>query len=384
MPSVTARYARFCSPENSYGNVAEVEFVLSPDTRPPNGLSATASDLINLHTVVAWRMSDAGGLISSVLVYRAISPFGPYTVMTPDGLPPSQTAWTDTGIVPGVCYYYKVASLLNTASGPIETPSDYVAYVPLMHVERDGNDLSQLRPGMTVISTHGAFSPSLTVSNIFDGDLTNYADINDRNPAIGVNLAKPYEIHFMRFAARSNQLGRINGAELRGSNDPDYTNDSTRLAVFAGAKVEAFVTLPTETHEAFQYIFVQRPDDGEFYGNLSELELYGIDPDVANSLPQAPVISHSFRPNGKVDLTWTAEGTQDFFRVERSADNGASWTTLGTTAGITFTDAAPLRDQLALYRVTAVLTGPPEETAYSDTYPLYTYGARDGTVLMVK
>ncbi|MCL1920563.1 MAG: discoidin domain-containing protein [Kiritimatiellaeota bacterium] len=378
-----ARYARFCSREEGYGNVAEVEFVLAPGTRPPNGLSVAPSDLTNQYAVLTWRTADVAGLISSVLVYRATSPGGPYDLLTPEGLPPTQTTWTDTGITPSILHYYKVASLLEAAPDPIEARGDYVTYLPILRIERDWSDLSHLRPGMVTITTENGTYGGNGVENIFDGDLTSFADITARNPAIGVDLGRPHEVHFIRFAARAGQLGRLNGAELRGSNDPvHYTNSFTRLLTFAGALPEQHVLMQTVTQEAFRYIFIQRPDEGEFFGNLTDLELYGFDPDAVNSILHAPAsINLSLEADGRVTLAWAPGAAQDFYRIQR-CDDGATWADLGDTPAAAFTDPSPALHQHALYRVAAVSGAYPDEAfAFSDPYDMVAYAPGNGTGL---
>ena len=393
---VTARYARYCSRNGGWGNVAEVEFVqdsLTPP-RPPNGLAVASSDITNAYAVLTWRVNDVGSLMSSVVVYRATSPGGPYTLMTPDGLAMSQTAWTNTAVTPSIRYYYRLASLLNTAGAPIESaPSAYVAHIPYMRIERAWSDLTHVKPGMTLLGTHYPIfnnNPALGVQAIFDGSATTYADILERNPAIGVDLAKPYCVQFIRHVGRRGGtdgnalLARLNGAELRGSNDPNYTNSFTRLATFAGAVVEQYVTQQTVTQEAFRYIFIQRPTLSDFYGNLNELELYGWDPDIINSIFKAPTpVSLSIPAGGGVRLDWTAGTQQTTYRVERSANGVDNWQTIGDTQGAaTFTDSAPVLNQRAFYRVTAVrVTGQGEESAWSDAYSIIAYVPGNGTGL---
>jgi len=393
---VTARYARYCSRNGGWGNVAEVEFVqdsLTPP-RPPNGLAVASSDITNAYAVLTWRVNDVGSLMSSVVVYRATSPGGPYTLMTPDGLAMSQTAWTNTAVTPSIRYYYRLASLLNTAGAPIESaPSAYVAHIPYMRIERAWSDLTHVKPGMTLLGTHYPIfnnNPALGVQAIFDGSATTYADILERNPAIGVDLAKPYCVQFIRHVGRRGGtdgnalLARLNGAELRGSNDPNYTNSFTRLATFAGAVVEQYVTQQTVTQEAFRYIFIQRPTLSDFYGNLNELELYGWDPDIINSIFKAPTpVSLSIPAGGGVRLDWAAYPAADTYRVERSADGAGGWVDLGDTQGAaSFTDPDPILFQRSFYRVVAVRgQGQSEEVAYSGVYDIIAYPPGNGTGL---
>ena len=391
---VRARYARYCSPNNGWGNVAEVEFIQAPSVKPPQGLAVAGSDITNAYAVLTWRIHDIGSLVSSVMVYRATSPGGPYTAMTPGGViaSPGLPGWTDTTVAPCVTYYYKVSSLLDAFPAPLESDlSGYVSYTPFMRIERDWGDLTRIKPGMSLLGAGSPFSPGTDVDKMFDDDMDTFVDTKERNPAVGVNLGKPYRILFMRHAARPNSGSwdegptRLNGAELRGSNNPNYTGSFTHLATFAGASKNLLVTQQTVTQEAFQYIFIQRPTLSDFFGNIAELELYGWDPDAADGLGLllAPIsVGLSLLPGG-VRLDWAPGTQQDTYRVERSADGVGGWVDLGDTQGaVSFTDSAPILNQRAFYRVVAVrVTGQGEEVAYSDAYSIVAYTLGNGTGL---
>ncbi|MCL2104403.1 MAG: discoidin domain-containing protein [Kiritimatiellaeota bacterium] len=381
---VTNRYARYCSPSSGYCNVAAIDFIQPPTPLPSTGLTVASSDITNAFAVLTWDSRDGiTSLFSSTLVYRATSPGGPYDLMTPEGLCAEQE-WTDTTVATSIRYYYRLTALVNTLSGPIEgEPSPYVSYIPCFWIERDPVTLATIKPGMALLGAGAPYqnNGNLDVHAMFDNKLNTYVDTVATNPAVGVDLAKPYGIVFMRHAARSGSgsVARLNGAELRGSNDPDYTNNFTRLATFAGAVSETLVTQQTVNQEPFRYIFAQRPDANQFHGNINELELYGWDPDIANSIFRAPPsVTLSFQPGG-IQLDWEQGTQQDSYRIERSTD-GVTWTSVGDTSATPFIDGTPLIGQRAFYRVVAVQTAPPAE-AYSDPYPIIAYTSGNGTGL---
>ena len=364
-PPVTARYARYCAPEGGFGNIAEIEFLLNIAPYPPHSLSVVSSDITNAYAVLSWSLHDISSLISSVLVYRATSPLGPFDLMTPEGIDAMQTEWTDTSVVKETFYYYHVRSLWVGPAGPLEgNPGPVVTYIPAERLERDWSDNTQLKPGMTLLGQHyPPYSGNYLMEFLFDGDPGTCPDTSttDKNPALGVDLGAPHSIAFMRFVARGGHEGRLNGAELRGSNDPDYTNNFTRLATFSGGVAWDYVTLPTVNQEPFRYIFVQRPDGGDFSGNICELELYGWNPATASIFRTPASLSFSCLPPGHVHLTWGDLSTeQDFYRVERSID-GTNWSEIGTPLAPPFVDTAPLIGEQAFYRVTAVRGTPPNE-----------------------
>ena len=392
---VTTRYVRYYPPNtpDNWGDVAELEFLLSPIApNPPNGLTVATSCLTNAYAVLTWRLYDVGSLISSVMVYRAVSPGGPYALMTPDGIGLSDMGWTDETVIPGELYYYKLASLFNTSPANLEGEmSGYVTYISSERLEREWSDPTQLKSSALLLggeyipyNGHGA---GYEVERMFDGNLSTFPDTspgangpNGRNPAVGVDLGKPYCIHFMRFAPRpDNYGGRLNGAELRGSNDPIYTNNFVRLATFTGAVDNQLITVPTETWKAFQYIFVQRPDDREFFGNIAELELYGWDPAVSEAVFTAPtLVTLSIQSDG-IRLDWENGTAQDGYRIQRSADGVGGWVDLDDTPGPSYTDKDPLIGQRAFYRVAAVReVNSSEELAHSDVYDIVAYTPGNG------
>jgi len=387
---VAARYARYCSPNGGWGNVAEVEFIQElAAPPPPKGLSAAALDFTDQYAVLTWTpLDDLGSLVSSVLVYRATSPGGPYDLITPEGLSVAPTGWADTSVTLGVCYYYKIASLLNTGASPIiGKMSSYVIYATGVRIERDENDLTQIKPGMSLLGMGDTYenNPEWEVYAMFDNSTDTFVNIDSRNPAIGVNLGKPYHIHFMRHAARPDApegIYRLNGVELRGSNNPDYTSDFTRLATFADATAHQFIAQPTVNRDAFQYVFMQRPDADQFHGNIAELELYGWDPDAGSPVFRAPLSASLTLQNDGIRMDWETGNQQDFYRVQRSTDGGETWTDLLDTPNLTFTDTAPPVGQHTLYRIAAVRMDNANETfAYSDDYPIIPYLPGNGTGL---
>ena len=389
-PMTAARYVRYYPANGQYGDVAELEFVLATTPPlPPNGLAVAGSDITNAYAVLTWRTADVTSLMSSVMVHRATSPGGPYTPLTPDGLLPSVTTWTDTAVAPNSRYYYRLTSLLNTSSGPLEgPPGAYVTYTPVTRIERAWSDLTQIKPGMSLLGLEWPpYGAGYEIRTMFDNSLSTFPDTSPaaRNPAVGVNLGRPHVIQFMRHVARNTAYGatRLNGAELRGSNSPDYTNSFTRLATFAGATAGSLVTQQTVTQEAFQYIFVQRPDANEFWGNIAELELYGYAPGDINAVFRAPDAVTLSIALGGVRLDWAAYPAADTYRVERSADGAGGWVDLGDTQGAaSFTDPDPILFQRSFYRVVAVRgQGQSEEVAYSGVYDIIAYTPGNGTGL---
>jgi enterochelin esterase-like enzyme/fibronectin type 3 domain-containing protein len=105
------RYARYLSPDNGFGNMAEVEFygypvsTSVPVTPTPGGLTATtvSSSQINL----VWNgLTNA----TSYNVKRSTTNGGPYSIIAPIL---TTTNYQDTGLNGGTMYYYVVSAIVS-------------------------------------------------------------------------------------------------------------------------------------------------------------------------------------------------------------------------------------------------------------------------------
>ncbi len=378
---VTQRYVRYLSPNGGWGNAAEIEFDLAPAApKAPIGLAFTHSDITNDYPVLTWSF-DTFNLVTSSHVYRATAPGGPYTVLTPAGV--FGRTFTDTNLTAGILYYYKVGALYTDGSTFLEGPlSAHATYRRSERIERSWTDNTALKAGMTAFyaDSNVSWTPA---SYLFDGNLDTFGDAGPANCKVGVDLGKPYVITSIRFSPRANIVFRSDGAVLRGSNDGSLAAPAT-LATFVNPVANAYTILPTiDAVTAYRYVFATRLDGTDFYANLSELELYGWDPGIQANVLTAPLSLSSTMQTATVRLDWTAASNQTFYRVERMpADGSGSWTTVGTTNGLSLYDMAPAFGVRCLYRVASVRTTESgEEVAYSDTLSIIAYTIGSGTGL---
>jgi hypothetical protein len=121
------RYVRYLSPNNGYGNVAEVEFygraVLPPAPAAPVGLTATAGDA---QVTLSW--SAASGA-TSYNVKSAPSASGPYTTITNV----TTTNLSHTGLANGTTLYYVVTAWNSGGESPnsLEVSARPVSHAPV-------------------------------------------------------------------------------------------------------------------------------------------------------------------------------------------------------------------------------------------------------------
>jgi titin len=72
------------------------------------------------------------------------------------------------------------------------------------------------------------------------------------------------------------------------------------------------------------------------------------------TLPAAPTLTATPVSGTAVSLTWTTSATATSYRVERSANNGATWSTVASPSGTAFTDTGVQAARNYVYRVSAV------------------------------
>lgn len=98
-----------------------------------------------------------------------------------------------------------------------------------------------------------------------------------------------------------------------------------------------------------------KPNDGDFYGNVAELALYGWNVAAAAAVLTEPKDAAAEWKGSHVDLTWTAVAEASTYRVERRTDGGA-WEVVATglTACACRDNPAHPTQETYAYRVGAV------------------------------
>ncbi|PHN02711.1 LamG-like jellyroll fold domain-containing protein [Flavilitoribacter nigricans] len=115
-----------------------------------------------------------------------------------------------------------------------------------------------------------------TYDKALDGDLNTYVEGPQTIGYVGYDYGEGYGLSLIgwKYAPRYGFAGRMDGTELRGSNDPDYLNNYTVISTInatpaEGQLTEAVINDPTP----YRYVYWSGRTDS--YGNISELELYG-------------------------------------------------------------------------------------------------------------
>lgn len=340
------RYVRYCVKGVQWGSIAEVEFDTVPDAIPaaPTSLDAQLIDATNLHVRLSWSYAAARP-VTGWNVYCATSAGGPFVKMNAE--PCVERSYVHSNALAGVTYYYSVTAVNGALEGP---SASQVGVQPITRLERSWSDLTKIKSNMALIGTTNSYW--YPVSYMFDNSRTTFADINNKNPCIGVDLAKAYVIRKARYYPRANLVYRLQGAELRGSNSATLDTYEVLAKFPATITTNDYSELTLTATTPYRYIYVTRPDSGEFYGNISELELYGWDPDGFASIPIAPrELAFAQEADGTLTISWSNDMNCVSFDVQRKGLDDTEWSTLGTTHAHQFNDATATLNTLYQYRI---------------------------------
>ncbi len=360
--SAQGRYVRVVSKSVANIAFAEVEFC-SPEATPFN-LAVASSDPQDQHAVLTWELSDSS---RGLVVQRATAPGGPWTQATT--LAAGSETWTDTACSIGTKYWYRVAY----AGASMQSVP--VAYRRAQRLERDWSDLTQLKVGCSLIQKGGN---ATTAPRLFDNDTSTFPDTSSALDKLGVDLGGEYGIAYVRAMPRANWAIRLNNAIPYGSNETEWYNHGEPVGpAFQVPNQSTWgIVQAFEPTRYYRYVWLTKPysDPGQsnvgnfsFYGNASELELYGWPKANIENILLAPEKIQAFPRAGAVDLAWEACNCAAGYRVERRQDHGGAWIVLGETAGPRFTDATVAAGGIYDYRVTS-LNG--SETAISADIPV--------------
>ena len=203
-----------------------------------------------------------------------------------------------------------------------------------------------------------------TGARAFDGDIATFADLNAEetdkvNIKIGVDLGSAYVIDSFKIYPRSDSyLYRLNGVVLAASNDSGNWMDGTAISASCGITAAQWYAFETTDKTAYRYVYVMKPNDGDFYGNVAELALYGYTLASSQSVLLAPENLAAEWHGTRAVVTWTASPNAASYKVERSADGGATWVVLAdgiANETTTYTDRPTRATSIRyIYRVASV------------------------------
>ena len=337
---VSARYVRYWAPANSYGNVNEVEFYTRSATPVDAPTSFAAVRPINENVSLKWSFVGSRSFYDKIVVFRSVYSGGPAWEEIAE-LEPGVSAWTDDDVQMGETYYYRLAYRTYTGDEASDGPmTDSVGVTKLRQLERDPLDQTRLRDGMQAIHEGVYYSSSGLDTNLFDGDLDTFCDLNSKDWAVGVDLGadNAYRVVLCRVMRRrgSGDAGvqrRLNGAKLFAADalpESGRWSFDTALTDPIDALDDEYHCVPVNGDIGHRYYYIGKPGQ-DFFGNVAELELYGCGRNeelaVQNVLDvPTPVLT---KTTSGVNVAWEASATEGVsYAVERLDSVSGEWTRL--------------------------------------------------------
>ncbi|RNL82375.1 hypothetical protein ED312_17075 [Sinomicrobium pectinilyticum] len=120
-------------------------------------------------------------------------------------------------------------------------------------------------------------NPDTYVSAAFDGNKETFVDAPSAEGYAGIDQGEGKQafVNRVRYFPRSSHPSRMEGGEIRASNDPDYLNTYTTLYTISEtpSATEYTETALDSGGESYRYIYYY---SGNGYGNVAELEFYGV------------------------------------------------------------------------------------------------------------
>ena len=235
-------------------------------------------------------------------VKRSNSASGPFTVIATV----TTNEYQDTAVVNGNPYYYKISAFNALGEGP---DSEILSATPAQGQKITG----------TIIGHSGSYQNSgLTIEKAFDEDVSTFVDGPTAIGYLGYDFGpdKKARLTDIRYVPRNGFGARVNGSEIRGSNNEDYLNSYDVLHVITQTPPNDIFTMDSGlATQKYRYIYWYTPNG---YGNIAELEFYGsIDTTLSTSKSQAVFVENiTAFPNptsGQLDINFTTN--QDLQKI---------------------------------------------------------------------
>ena len=357
---VKARYARFRKNGSGIYAFAEVEFVSPVSAEVPADCAVTSSGQEDDFAVVSWT-PKAGQ--DKVVVETAPGPGGPWSEAAV--VDASLGVWTNVTEVAGVPLWYRVALRDGDQTGVF---TQVVGHRRVLRLERDWNNLSTLKAGVTIATSKGASQPTgCPFTAAFDNNTSTYPDMGQPFAKIGVDLGGEFALAYVRAYPRQGwAANRMNNTICYASGEPvTGAWESTGVPVTppfvcTGMNWVNAVAMRPQYYRTF---WLSKPyaDPGQssagnysFYGNVSEIEFYGWPKENTVNRLGVPEELHVMPRQKAVDLAWNACNLAETYRVERCEDFADVWTLLGVTGTTRWSDATAVSGKSYAYRVTSV------------------------------
>jgi hypothetical protein len=255
------KYVRYLSPNNSNGNVAEVEFwgIKQANQKPTVSIvSPTNKSIMVMPTPfnVQIQATDPEGAMAKVVLYSVNQKMGedasaPYAV----------SVATDS-----VVRYYLVAKGFDTY-GEYGLSDTVMVYVRNPECSIVGTELAG-----TILGTAGSYQSSgNTIQKIFDNNIDTYFDSPNRSSSwAGMDLGSTKRVKGVRFFARYNSTSRMMNGRFQSANNATFTSGLVNIDTITEVKNDEWNCVTFSRIISTRYIRYLSPSSS--YGNVAEIE----------------------------------------------------------------------------------------------------------------
>lgn len=218
----------------------------------------------------------------------------------------------------------------------------------------------------TNIGSPGSWDPWTTKDKAFDGNPTTYFDGATDIVWTGLELATAHQIKGILFFPRFDWGVRMVGGKFQGSNTADFTSGVVDLATITTQPINDWTCVPVSNTSSFKYVRYISAADG--YGNVAEIEFYGIDnsvntpPTVAITSPannatftspaNITIVANASDANGSIANVKFYNGTT-LLGTDVTAPYSFAW---NNVAAGTYTITANATDNLGAVTISAPIT----------------------------
>ncbi|GGH08580.1 DUF4979 domain-containing protein [Sphingobacterium alkalisoli] len=130
--------------------------------------------------------------------------------------------------------------------------------------------------GGTLIGHTGSWgnNAATTIQAAVDGDITTFVDGPTAIGYVGYDLGegKATSLKSVRYVPRTTHASRMNGGEIRGSNDPSLSTYTVLHTINGTPATGVYTEVNIETEEEYRYIYYYTANGN---GNIAEIEFYG-------------------------------------------------------------------------------------------------------------
>ena len=399
------KYLRIRSDNNPSihaGNPSELEFYgIDPTddmvlTAQPYMFEVERDDVTNQYAVVSWAFAAD---VERTVVYRSFGEAGPWTeVADVSGV----SSWKDTTLPVGVPCWYRIAPAITDGETRTcgEVSEKSVRYRRRQLIERNWNDMTKVKNGIGFIyqwlnSNHTVWSPSggtaeQSLAHWFDSNGETYGNL--RITAAGIDLGEAYAIDSVKITRRNQTSGqgytRAQGIYICGSNSSTVQTGANADLVTGSAEIAGPVSTAasqllweseTSSKTPYRYVFLKNPSVSDWGGMVAELQLFGWPAATLAEYPAGATDLAAEQSGASVALSWTDNGVNSSFTVQRSVDGGEWSAVAENITASSWTDSTVALDGTRYaYRVDSVKG---EAVSYSAPAAIVPYARGDGTGL---